>query len=381
MILAAGLLLLTPEKTALFLQRGPASDYPGAWCLPGGVIEPGETALQAAERECAEEIGKLPDGERVLLTRQVSPSTSSLVEGNGQRVSEGIVPPPPGVVGADVPPPVASAPVDFSTFLQRVPAEFEPDVEAVKREHVGYAWAPVEQPPEPLHPGVRIAIARLSMDELSVARAMAAGDLTSPQRYENVTLFDIRITGTRTAYRKALDEFAHRPPEVYLNEDFLARCNGLPVIWEHPKRGTLDSKEYADRNIGSVFLPYIKGDEVWAIAKIYDDAALQVMLTEDLSTSPSVVFRDLDTNTKLTLDNGSTLLIEGKPSLLDHLAICERGVWDKAGPPIGVVNTRADSISARVPYKKRFDAHKILQVANKIESLSSRFDGMRRRSR
>jgi hypothetical protein len=32
-------------------------------------------------------------------------------------------------------------------------------------------------------------------------------------------------------------------------------------------------------------------------------------------------------------------LIEGKPILLDHIAICEVGVWDKGGPPTGVSTT------------------------------------------
>src|SRR5581483_6826534 len=37
-------------------------------------------------------------------------------------------------------------------------------------------------------------------------------------------------------------------------------------------------------------------------------------------------------------------LIEGKPSLLDHVCVCEQGVWDKGGPPTGVRSeSRGDS--------------------------------------
>jgi hypothetical protein len=108
------------------------------------------------------------------------------------------------------------------------------------------------------------------------------------------------------------------------------------VIWEHPKAGKLDSKEFINRVIGTILLPYIQGEEVWGIAKIYDDEAAMQMASKQLSTSPAVVFRQTDGNVQERLEDGSNLLIEGKPSLLDHLAICEEGVWDKGSPPAGV---------------------------------------------
>lgn len=187
-----------------------------------------------------------------------------------------------------------------------------------------------------LHPGVAVAIERLGMDELGVAKAVASGKLTSPQRYESISLVNLRVTGTGTAYRKALDEFVYRPPEQYLTEEFLQRCNGLPVVMDHPPGSKLNSEEYASRVVGSIFLPYVRGDEVWAVAKIHDDGIRDLIEEERLSTSPAVVFRDPSVNEKVELDDGRTLLIEGKPSLLDHLAICERGVWDKGGSPSGV---------------------------------------------
>jgi hypothetical protein len=44
------------------------------------------------------------------------------------------------------------------------------------------------------------------------------------------------------------------------------------------------------------------------------------------------------------LEGGATLLIEGKPSLLDHIAICEAGVWDKGGPPSGVSTNKLQEL-------------------------------------
>src|SRR5271169_5634245 len=107
---------------------------------------------------------------------------------------------------------------------------------------------------------------RAEMDELEVAEAMQAGDLPSPQRYGSFYLFDIRITGTGLAYRMGRDEFVWRDKAIYLNDRFLKRCGGLPVIWDHPeKKPAIDSEEFSDRAVGTTFIPYIKGDDVWAI--------------------------------------------------------------------------------------------------------------------
>lgn len=182
------------------------------------------------------------------------------------------------------------------------------------------------------------------MNELDIARGMSLGGISSPQRYENIWLWAMRITGTGVAYRASLNEYVYRDKDLYLTDDFLARSMGLPVVWQHPTKSTLDSKEYADRVIGSIMLPYLQGEEVWGIAKIYDDDAARLMNEGKLSTSPAVVFRDQSVNSTQKLKDGTTLLIEGKPSLLDHLAICDLGVWDKEGPPVGVQNDSASPI-------------------------------------
>lgn len=235
-----------------------------------------------------------------------------------------------------------------------------------------------------LHPGVRIALARGRMDEAQVARAIAAGELVSPQPYGNSWLFNLRITGTGTAYRQALDEYVWRDPSLYLNQGFLDRCNGLPVILEHPNKEMLDSKEYADRNVGSIVYPYIRGEEVWGIARILDQPTAEYMREHQVSTSPAVVFADPGVNETIEVGDGKHLLIEGKPSLLDHLAICEEGVWDKGGPPVGVDS--ANAMEGVMPEEKsevteadaRRDAEgdKLDKLLEGIKVLSDRMDSM-----
>ena len=338
---AAGILLVSPEKRALFLQRGDGRDHPYEWCFPGGGVEDGETTEKAAKRECEEEIGMLPKGDLSYWTQSVSvPVAPPVIESPVEDQS-----PAPMVS-----PPPALETVDFTTFVQTTDGEFVP---TLNEESCGYCWAPINTPPQPLHPGCQIALDRFSMNELDIARAMAAGRLSSPQFYSNMWLFAIRITGTGAAYRTAWDEYVWRDPSIYMNDEFLARCNGLAVIWEHPKGATLDSEEYARRSIGSVFLPYlnIPKQEVWAIVKIYDDEAAKLMRDEQLSTSPSVVFSPDAAGTKLRTEDGRSILIENEPMLLDHIAVCGikdgkpvPGVWDKAGPLEGIDRSAADAI-------------------------------------
>lgn len=51
MIEAAGILLVSPAGRVLLLKRLSEGDAQGLWALPGGKVEKGETALQAALRE------------------------------------------------------------------------------------------------------------------------------------------------------------------------------------------------------------------------------------------------------------------------------------------------------------------------------------------
>ncbi len=324
MISAAGIFFLTPEGQALFLKRGPGGDHTGEWCFPGGRQEDGESIEETAIRKTEEEAGVVvPESELKFLSRSIARATETPQppEGAGDALAL-----PEGE-------PLAEE-VDFTTFLARVAEPFPVEI---CEESSGFAWASLDDPPQPLHPGCAKSISRFGMDERQLAEAMSRGEFTSPQDFHNSTLFDIRITGTGKAYRPTLDEFVWRDAALYLNDHFLNRCNGLFVIYYHPPKGSLDSKEFGKRIVGSVMLAYIKGEEVWGIARIMDDEVIALMRKGDLSTSPGVVFKDTSGNFKATDEDGATWLFEGKPTLLDHIAICGLGVWDKGGGPEGII--------------------------------------------
>ena len=343
MIHASGILFLTPDERTLLLRRSGDSDHAGEWCLPGGTLEGDETAEQAAVRECEEEIGACPDGERAVLMHAIAEAPPPLAS----------VDPVAGEVVLPSTDPATQ--VAFTTFIQRVAAPFVPDL---SEEHDGWAWTRIGGPPQPLHPGTATALRRLSMTETEAAQAMIAGEISSPHRFENMTLFNLRITGTGVSYRSGIDEFVWRNPQHYMTDEFVQRCAGLPVIMDHPEGATLNSEEYADRNIGSVMMAYLvpEAGEVWAIARVYDDEAIKAMSDPEnpMSTSPTVVFRGKGTNTTLTTDEGDTVLVEGNPRLLDHVAVCAMGVWDKGVAPQGIeVAAQADSEPSADQYGRK----------------------------
>ena len=330
MIRAAGILIVCTGEL-LLIRRGESGDEPGTWCVPGGKVEDGETAIVAALRETAEETGvEVPLEALIEWTRTLRDD------------------------------------VDFTTYIASVNEKppVTPDREELdvgRGDDEAYGWFSLNNLPSPLHPGMDMVIKRFSMDELDIAQAMSRNELASPSVYQNLALFNIRITGTGLSYRVDHDEYVWRDPALYLNERFLKRCNGLIVIWEHPAATVVDSQEFADRIVGTVFLPYVpadKPDEVWAVVKMYDEAAINELVTHPYSTSPSVMLRKTANATREI--NGETLLVEGVPALLDHIALCANGVWDKGGPPDGVESAdiiRADSTKGHLPAVKTHVKH------------------------
>lgn len=180
----------------------------------------------------------------------------------------------------------------------------------------------------------------MNLTELELAQRIRDGTAPSPMKFSNMWLVNLRITGTGLAYRSGLKEHVWRDPKLYLNDEFLQRCNGLPVIANHPDEAILTEDDFTERIVGSVMLPYIRGDEVWAVCRIYIRDIVDQIATGKVSTSPSVVFNNASGNVEVQ-DGDTNFLIEGVPFLLDHIALVTEdhgslGVWDKDKIPTGV---------------------------------------------
>ncbi|MKM00278.1 NUDIX hydrolase [Salmonella enterica subsp. enterica] len=287
----------------------------GTWCQPGGKVEPGELAIDAARREVLEEVGYQYDGPLI----------------------------PHSVHG------------DYLTFRAEVPERFEAKL---NDESLATGWFHIDDLPKPLHQPFAEMLARQALNETEVAALIADGTLSSPQFFINMWMFAIRVTGTGVTWRSADQQMAFRNPDDYLTPEFLQRVAGLPLIWLHPEKNTLDSNEFAKRVIGTLTNSWVADNgEVWAIARVYDAEAAEIMATRQLSTSPTVKFVEVP-DSIIEID-GQPLLVEPSPELLDHVAICEQGVWDKLLAPTGV---KSDSIPNEA---EKMDEEKIVALINK----------------
>lgn len=287
----------------------------GTWCPPGGTVEPGELAIDAARREVLEEVGYQYDG----------PLTPHSVYG------------------------------DYLTFRAEVPERFEAKL---NDESLAAGWFHIDDLPKPLHQPFAEMLAQQALNETEVASLIADGTLSSPQFFINMWMFAIRVTGTGVTWRSADQQMAFRNPDDYLTPEFLQRVAGVPLIWLHPEKNKLDSDEFAKRVIGTLTNSWVADSgEVWAIARVYDAEAAEIMATRQLSTSPTVTFSEMQ-DSIIKID-GQPLLVEGSPVLLDHVAICEQGVWDKLLAPTGV---KSDSIPNEA---EKMDEEKILALINK----------------
>lgn len=172
--------------------------------------------------------------------------------------------------------------------------------------------------------------------ERDVAEGIADGTLPSPTEYYNSFYWAIRISGVGVIWRgDPVNEFAYRDPDIWLSPTMVDRVAGLPVTAEHPPVGTLNSYEFGMRAIGTCLFGFVRDKELWAVARILDHHANELM-QEGLDSSPGCQFSPGD-GARIMVDD-KPMLIEGNPCLLDHIAICEKGRWTRDGEP-GVENT------------------------------------------
>jgi len=101
----------------LYLMRNDPR-HPGAWGLPGGRSEPGETLLETMHRECQEEMGQIPAYFKMIPLEKFT---------------------------------TADLGFEYHTFFCIVAAEFQP---VLNCEHLGYAWINSGTWPRPMHPGL-----------------------------------------------------------------------------------------------------------------------------------------------------------------------------------------------------------------------------------
>lgn len=109
--------LAQSTKRYLYLMRNDVK-HPGAWGLPGGKVEEGETLLGGMERECTEELGIFPKYQQMLPLETFTSADGMF---------------------------------SYHTWVCVIQKEFVP---VLNHEHFGYAWIDCGHWPKPMHPGL-----------------------------------------------------------------------------------------------------------------------------------------------------------------------------------------------------------------------------------
>jgi colicin import membrane protein len=188
-------------------------------------------------------------------------------------------------------------------------------------------------------------------DEIEIINKMITGEIIGPVITATHFLMNIRITGTGETIREydGRQYVFNRPAGVFLSDKFLQMCNGLPVAWLHPSdRGEVRYSNFKEYIIGTIVKPYVKGIEVWGIAKIFDLTKLDEIYNGVESTSPYV------TSKNVGLPDGR---VEEELQSINHVAIVPSGHWDQVATEEAIkkgeiIFKKTDALEKETPEEK-----------------------------
>ena len=137
---AASTLFVSKDGKGLFVKRAATEDnWPNTWSLPGGKADDEEGAQDCAMREAKEELG-------------LDLSFDGMAEFEKKRTEHGW---------------------DHTMFTVPAADEFKPKL---NNEHSQYAWRYLDDPPQPLHPGVKASLDALAEKVGSMEKAIGAAN-------------------------------------------------------------------------------------------------------------------------------------------------------------------------------------------------------------
>ncbi len=190
---AAGVMYCAGGKI-LLMKRADVKDAGGVWAFPAGHVEPGEGAREAAIREFSEETGRILDDVALVSNR------------NG-----------------------------FALY-QMEGEQFAP---VMNEEHTEYAWCDPAQLPQPIHPGITLAVIRAAMDYADSARRF---DINGWYEIKGNPLSRVGVfpyLGKTLGPKFEPDRIYNvlRPEEELANPDCIESFRLLPWINDHEMLG------------------------------------------------------------------------------------------------------------------------------------------------
>ena len=139
----------------------------------------------------------------------------------------------------------------------------------------------------------------------------------------------MRLTGLGLAER-IIDNKAmifNRTKENFATDDFMKIYASVPICIQHPtnENGEFEPLgfKYASSIIGNAIHSFLRDDEIWVIARLHNLEAVEIILNNDISTSPYFISKEVQHEIE------NDVIYDEIPLICNHLAIVDKGFWDK----------------------------------------------------
>ena len=139
----------------------------------------------------------------------------------------------------------------------------------------------------------------------------------------------MRLTGLGLAER-IIDNKAmifNRTKENFATDDFMKIYASVPICIQHPtnENGEFEPLgfKHSSSIIGNAIHSFLRDDEIWVIARLHNLEAVEIILNNDISTSPYFISKEVQHEIE------NDVIYNEVPLICNHLAIVDKGFWDK----------------------------------------------------
>ena len=139
----------------------------------------------------------------------------------------------------------------------------------------------------------------------------------------------MRLTGLGLAER-IIDNKAmifNRTKENFATDEFMKIYASVPVCIQHPTNESGEFEplgfKHASSIIGNAIHSFLRDDEIWVIARLHNLEAVEIILNNDISTSPYFISKEVQHEIE------NDVIYDEIPLICNHLAIVDKGFWDK----------------------------------------------------
>lgn len=139
----------------------------------------------------------------------------------------------------------------------------------------------------------------------------------------------MRLTGLGLTERIINDKamIFNRTKENFASDEFMKTYANILICMQHPlnEKGEFEplNFKHAKDIIGNAIHSFLRENEIWIIARIYNPQAVELILNNNYSTSPYFISKEVQHEIE------NDVIYNEIPLICNHLAIVEKGFWDK----------------------------------------------------